>query len=104
MGSRRVILLAPAQRDLDGIRAWRRTARKEATRLLSEVLACLRALRTPPDVGTDWGDGLRSSLVRSYRVTYRVVYQVTPRAVLVLGMADTRAAAQLARIAQRRED
>lgn len=98
MASRRVILLAPAQRDMDDIRAWRRTARKEAGRLLAEVLDCLRELRTPPDVGTAWGDGLRSRVVRSYRVTYRVVYRVTPHAVLVLGVVDTRAAEQLARL------
>lgn len=101
MGRKRRVELSPdAQRHLDAIQEWRQTAKREAGRLLRELTRCIRRLRSYPASSERRGEMLRSTVIHSYSVTYRVVYALQPGCVLVVGLVDTRAAEQMEQVAR----
>lgn len=102
MGKRRRIDFSPdAQRHLDGIREWRKEAKREAGRLLRELKRCLRRLSAFPASSERRGETLRNTVIHSYSVTYHVVYALEPGSVVVVGLVDSRAAEQLEHVARR---
>lgn len=97
MKRRRLVLLPGAQSDLAAIREELPFARKRTGRLLAAFRKWGRQVRAFPNSAEEWEGGRRIATVR----THRVVYRVTPTAILVVGVVDSRAAEQLRRLARR---